>query len=464
MFEKFPLGYQVLTLMKDFEHESEGSLTLNKLREDIYTPFHNGNRTVDFIKFGDMLSDDNPFIDNTQLGDFYSNRDWRSIFKHFGFNPTDIENILCVNHEIDKNSRTRLQSSNGFITISEVLSLARSTEIQGKKGILVSCHYTGFESSPSNMGIFIGGAVFLTAENGEYKAFEVNQYAELGTEITHPNVMDLFIFAIAVGLYYSTLEYSEDMQTGRYSVEDYKACADLYMQDAFNKNNFALAHSYIGHLISELNEPKPIYSKGYSKFHKNVATTFLKDCGLIALADAKKTVLNGDSLEFDNETRALIGQLSWSKVAKKLHFIPEIHQPVLFLEGNYFQGISFPNNSEVIVSTVGAILKNHTINGVNGILGVGAIMGVRFGEPVLSFDENYFFISKIDDDVVVDISNNMDFVEKSRLSNSAFGVKANDKSILVIINQIIPSLHLFNTDQIKHIQCVVTQSIELDNS
>lgn len=468
MFEKFPLGYQVLTLMKDFEPDSEGSLALNKLRDDIYSPFYNGSKPVDCIKFGDMLSDDNPFIDNPQFGAFYSNRDWRSIFKHFGFKPNDVENILCVNHEINENSRTVLRSGNDNTTISEVLLLARSTEIQGKKGLLVSCHYTGFESSPTNMGIYIGGAVFLTAEQGDFKLFEVNNLAKLEDEITHPHIMDLFIFAIAVGMYYSTSEYTSDMQAGRYSFKDYEACGDRYMENARNKNNHALAQCYIGYLLSELRDPTPIDSQGYSQFHTNVANTFLKDnvvhAGIIALADAKKTVLHVESTEFDNELKEFIGQLSWSKVAKKLDFEPKIHQPVLFLEGNYFQGVTLPNTPDVFTSTIGAILKSHTINGVNGILGVGGIMGVRFGEPVLSFDENYFFISKDQGDVVVEISSDMDFSEKIRLSGSAFGVKVNQKTLLMVISQIIPSLHLFNTDQIEHFQCVMTKSFELDSS
>lgn len=463
MLEKFPLGYQVLTLMKDFEHASKGSLALNKLYDDIYSPFYDGNNTVDCIKFGDMLSDDNPFIDNPQFGVFYSNRDWRSIFKHFGFKPTNIENVLCVNHEINEKSQTRIQNDNSYTTISEVLALARSTEIQGKKGILVSCHYTGFESSPSDMGIYIGGAVFLTADHGEYKLYEVNHYAELDNEITSPNIMDLFIFAIAVGLYYSTSEYSEDMQTGRYSFNDYKACADRYMEDARNNNDHGLAQSYIGYLISELRDPTPIDSQGYSKFHESVANTFLKGSNVIALVDAKKSVLNADSSEFNNETKEFIGQLAWSKVAKQLDFVPKIHQSVLFLEGNYFQGITFPNSPEVFTSTIGAILKEHTINGVSGILGVGAIMGVRFGEPVISIDESYFFISKNEGNVVVEISSDLNFVERTRLSNSAFGVKANHKALLMVISQIIPSLHLFNTNQIAHFKCVMTKSFELES-
>lgn len=464
MFEKFPLGYQVLTLMKDFESGSEGSLALDKLHDDIYNPFYNGNKTVDCIKFNDFLSDDNPFIDNPQFGAFYSNRDWRSIFKHFGFKPTNIENILCVSHEINEKSRTRLKINNGYTTISEVLSLARSTEIQGKKGILVSCHYTGYESSPSNMGIYIGGAVFLTAEHGEYKLFEVNNSAELDAEITYPHIMDLFIFAIAVGLYYSTSEYTEDMQTGRYSFNDFKECGDRYMEDARNKNNHSLAQCYVGYLISELRDPTPVDSQSYSKFHSDVANTFIKCGSMIALADAKKTVLNSESTELNNETKELIGQLSWSKVAKKLDFDPKIHQPTLFLEGNYFQGVAFPNTPEVITSTVGAILKDHTINGVQGILGVGAIMAVRYGEPALSIDENYFFISKVDGNVVVDISSDMNFVEKNRLSGSAFGVKENQKAMLMVISQIIPSLHLYNTNQIEHFECVMTKSFDLESS
>lgn len=468
MFEKFPLGYQVLTLMKDFEPDSEGSLALNKLRDDIYSPFYNGSKPVDCIKFGDMLSDDNPFIDNPQFGAFYSNRDWRSIFKHFGFKPYDVENILCVNHEINENSRTVLRNSQGHITISEVLSLARSTEIQGKKGLLVSCHYTGFESSPTNMGIYIGGAVFLTAEQGEFKLFEVNNLAKLEDEITYPHIMDLFIFAIGVGMYYSTSEYTADMRTGRYSFKDYEACGDRYMEDARNKNNHALAQCYLGYLFSELRDPTPVNSQGYSPFHTNVANTFLKDndvhAGIIALADAKKTVLQAKTNEFDSESKELIGQLSWGKIAKNLDFEPKIYQPVLFLEGDYFQGITLPNTPEVFTSTIGAILKNHTINGVDGILGVGGIMGVRFGEPVLSLDEKYFFIKKDQGTIVVEISNDLNFAEKTRLSSSAFGVKADQKGLLMVISQIIPSLHLYNNDLIEHFQCVMTKSFDLETS
>lgn len=468
MFEKFPLGYQVLTLMKDCSKNSDfdGSLALNKINDEIYAPFYDGTTSIECFKFSDLMSEDNPFIDNIELGDFYSSRDWRSIFKYCGFNPTTVETILCINHELNTNSRTVVDNGNGKTSISEVLSMARSVVLNGQKGLLVSCHYTGYEASPTNIGIYIGGAVFLTLEDGLYKLYEVDQFAQIKNEITHHHIMDLFIFAIAVGMYYSTSDYTADMECGQYSFNDYKSCGDYYMEKALEKNNHSLAQCYIGYLCSELRDPTPTDSQGYNEFHADVAKVFLKDVqtnsGLIALADAKKTILHSDNEDLSSEVKTLIRQMSWGKISKHIGFEPKIHQPVLFLEGNYFHGVNIPNSPEVIASTIGAILKQHTINGVNGVLGVGGIMGTRFGEPVLSFEEKYFFISIEGQNVVVDIANNLDFTDKVRLSNSPFGAKAEHKGLLMIISQIIPSLHLYNNDSIDHFECVITKGLEIE--
>lgn len=468
MFEKFPLGYQVLTLMKDCSKNSDfdGSLALNKINDEIYAPFYNGTNPIECFKFSDLMSEDNPFIENIELGDFYSSRDWRSIFKYCGFNPTTVETILCINHELNTNSRTVIDNGNGKTSISEVLSMARSVVLSGQKGLLVSCHYTGYEASPTNIGIYIGGAVFLTLEDGLYKLYEVDQFAQIKNEITHHHIMDLFVFAIAVGMYYSTSDYTADMECGQYSFNDYKSCGDYYMEKALEKNNHSLAQCYIGYLYSELRDPTPTDSQGYNEFHADVAKVFLKDVqtnsGLIALADAKKTILHTDSGDLSNEVKTLISQMSWGKISKQIGFEPKIHQPVLFLEGNYFHGVNIPNSPEVIASTIGAILKQHTINGVSGVLGVGGIMGTRFGEPVLSFEEKYFFISIEEQNVVVDIASNLDFTDKVRLSNSAFGAKAEHKGLLMIISQIIPSLHLYNNDSIDHFECVITKGLEIE--